>query len=301
VKVGVPIGAGLVLEIGEEPGDARDYPTARLQKGLLLVDAGQSLAEEGVGFGVPVLKRGMRTVFPGRRDVAYRRDGSTWKVTATYEMDLIERLTKVRGRSGPRTPGPDERPVRSRALYAAKDALAALHRRFPGLRDPLAATSAAVRHAFGWVTTYEPTESCGAIAVTHVVRPGDEGADGGGGDVVETRVSVTVDLSGLTGAGITEVVVMNEQGARCFERYEDSDGAVLRGAGIGTWDEVGAARASLVSAGHRVAFSLGQAPGARLFRGRELVGARLAWVGFGYSLLPTRGSFGYELTIERTP
>jgi hypothetical protein len=50
-----------------------------------------------------------------------------------------------------------------------------------------------------------------------------------------------------------------------------------------------------------VAFSLGQAPGARLFRGRELVGARLAWVGFGYALPPTRRSFGYELTIASTP
>jgi hypothetical protein len=305
VKVGVPIGARLVLEIGEEPGDAGDSPTARLQKGMLLLDGGESLAEEGVGFGVPILKRSMRTVFPGRRDVACRRDGSTWKVTATYEMDLVERLAKARGRSGPRTPGPDERLVRSRTLYAAKDALAALHRRFPALRRPLAATSTGVRRAFGWVTTYEQTESCGTIAVTHVVRPGERGGGGDGGaedgGAVETRVAVTVDLTRLTGAGITEVVVMNEQGARCFERYEDSDGAVLRGAGIGTWDEVGAARASFVSTGHRVAFSLGQTPGARLFRGRELVGARLAWVGFGYSLPPTRGSFGYHLSITSTP
>jgi hypothetical protein len=295
VKVGVPIGTGIVLEIGEEPDDAREYPTARLRKGLLLVDAGESLTEEGVGFGVPVLKRGARTVFPGRRDVACRRDGSTWDVTATYEMDLIERLARE-----------GTRPVQSRALYAAKDSLAALHRRFPALRRPLAATSTAVRRAFGWATTYEPTESCGAIAVKHVVRLGNGGSEGRGGGArgggaVGTRVAVTVDLSGLTAGDVTEVVVMNEQGARSFDCYEDSDGAVLRGAGIGTWDEVGAARASLASTGHRVAFSLAQAPGARLYRGRELVGARLAWAGFGYALPPTRRSFGYELTIERTP
>jgi len=295
VRVAVPIGAGLVLKIGGEPDDARDYPTARLQKGLLLADAGESLAEEGVGFGVPLLKRGARTVFPGRRDIACRRDVSTWEVTATYQMDLVERLAKD-----------GDRLVQSTALYAAKDSLAALHRRFPTLRRPLAAASTAVRRMFGWATTYEQTESCGAIAVTHVVHPGDGGVDGGGdgarGDVaVETRVAVTVDLSDLTAGDVTEVVVMNEQGARCFDRYEDSDGAVLRGAGIGTWDEVGAARASLASTGHRVAFSLAQAPGARLYRGRELVGARLAWAGFGYALPPTRRSFGYELTIERTP
>jgi hypothetical protein len=286
VKVSVPLGDRLALEIGEEPDGARGYPTARLQKGMLLLDGDDSLAEEGVGFGVPVVKRGTRTVFPGRREVACRRDGSMWEVTATYEMDLVERLGAPGGRL-----------VRSQALYAAKDSLAALHRRSPRLRRPLAATSAALRRAFGWVTTYERSEPCGSIAVTHVVRPE---ADSGSG-TAETRVAVAVDLSRLAAAGITEVVVMNEQGADRFDRYEDASGAMLSGTEIGTWNEVGASRASFVSTGNRVAFSLAQAPGARLFRGRELVGSRLAWVGFGYSLPPTRRSFGYELTIARTP
>ena len=297
MKASVPLGAELVLEVGDEADGADDYPTARLQKGLLLVDAGESLAEEGVGFGVPILKRGVHTVFPGYVDVTCRRDGSIWEVTATYRMDLVERLARSRGLNEPEAAGADGRLMQSRALNAAKDSLAALHRRVPRLRGPLTATSAALRRTFGWVTAYEETASCGAVAVTHVVRPG--GAAGHTAE--ETRVSVDVDLSGLTAAGITEVVVMNEQGARHFDRYEDADGADMRGADIGTWQEVGAARASFVSTGHRVAFSLGQASGARLYRGRELVGSRLAWAGFGYSLPPSRRSFGYELTIARTP
>jgi hypothetical protein len=292
VKVSVPLGAELALEVGDEADGADDYPTARLQKGLLLVDAGESLAEEGVGFGVPILKRGVHTVFPGYVDVTCRRDGSTWEVTATYRMDLVERLARSRGLNEPEAAGADGRLMQSRALNAAKDSLAALHRRVPRLRGPLTATSAALRRTFGWVTTYEETASCGAVTVKHVVRPG--------GDAAETPVSVTVDLSGLTAGAVTEVVVMNEQGARHFDRYEDADGADLRGADIGTWQEVGAARASFVSTGHRVAFSLGQASAARLYRGRELVGSRLAWAGFGYSLPPSRRSFGYELTIART-
>jgi hypothetical protein len=292
VRISVPLSGELALEVGDEADGADDYPTARLQKGLLLVDAGESLAEEGVGFGVPILKRGVHTVFPGYVDVTCRRDGSTWEVTATYRMDLVERLARSRGLNEPEVAGAGGRLMQSRALNAAKDSLAALHRRVPRLRGPLTATSAALRRAFGWVTTYEETASCGAVAVTHVVRPG--------GDAAEARVGVTVGLAGLTAAGITEVVVMNEQGARHFDRYEDADGADLRGADIGTWQEVGAARASFVSTGHRVAFSLGQASAARLYRGRELVGSRLAWAGFGYSLPPSRRSFGYELTIART-
>lgn len=284
----VPLDETLTLELGAEPAEALGYPTTRLKKGLVLVDAGVDLAEEGVGFGVPVLKLGARTVFPGRMGSTSARDGSAWRVTATYEMAMVERLAKARATGGD---GPGAL-VESRALYAAKDALAALHRRAPALRRPLGGASAAVRRAFGWVTTYEQGDPCGAIVVTHVVRPGDAGA--------ETRVAVTVDFSGLTAPGISGFVVMNEQGARSFDQYEDTDGSVTDGRGMGTWDEVGAAGASLVSTGHRVRFSLGQVAGARLFRGRELVGARLAWAGFGYVLPPTRDSFAYELTIART-
>ena len=115
------------------------------------------------------------------------------------------------------------------------------------------------------------------------------------------RLAVSLDLTGLAGRGFTEVVVMDELGARHFDRYEDSDGRVLRGDEIGTWDEVTAARASFVSTAHRVAFSVGQVEGARLFRGRELVGSRLAWTGFGYSLRPDRPAFSHELRIERRP
>ena len=94
---------------------------------------------------------------------------------------------------------------------------------------------------------------------------------------------------------------MNELGARHFDRYVDADGADLRGDEIGTWDEVTAARASFVST---------RAPGGVLARagrrargcsrGRELIGSRLAWSGFGYSLPPTlRAVRATTCAIER--
>ena len=291
------------------------YPAARLQRGLLLVCPGRDLAEEGVGFGVPVLKRGAQTVFAGALELrqggapgdegapgaegmpgdeaAPGRDGAAWQATAVFEMNLVERLAA----RGSARPGPEAGPAggrsdapgggpRSRSFYAVRDALAALHRRVPPLRGPLTAISNAVRRGFGLVTTFEETPTVATLEVTYEVRP-DEGL-----------VHVTVDLTGLPADGLSEVVVMNELGARSFDQYRDSDGARLRSAGIGTWTTVTAGKASLLCAAAGVAFSLGQAPGARLYRGWELVGSRLAWAGFGHAVRRDVESFGYDVSIE---
>jgi hypothetical protein len=277
VELSIPLCDALALQITDRSGAAESYPSRRLQKGLLLLDGPQELAEEGVGFGVPILKCGMRTIFPGAMALEWERAGRMWAVTAVFTMDLVERLATPSGAS-----------LRSGALYAAKDALAALHRRIPPLRGPLTAASATLRRAFGWATTYERTEIHAMIRVTYTVD-GEHGT-----------IGVAVDTSNLP-KDVTEVVVMNELGAHHFERYADADGSDLRSDEIGTWDEVSAAQASFVSTAHRVAFTLRQVKGARLSRGRELIGARLAWSGFGYSLPPTPGVFTYAVLIERTP
>jgi len=277
VDLSIPLSDGLSLKVADQSGDADGYPTRRLQKGLLLLDGRHELAEEGVGFGVPILKRGVQTIFPGKMQLAWRRTGPVWEVTAVFAMDLVERLAKPGGAS-----------LRSGVLYAAKDSLAALHRRVPPLRVPLTTASATLRRVFGWVTTYEEVEVCAQLKVTYAVD-GERG-----------NIGVAVDLSGLP-EDVTEVVMMNELGGRHFDRYIDADGSDLRGDEIGTWDEVSAAQASFVSTAHKVAFSLGQVTGAKLSRGRELIGARLAWSGCGYSLPPTPGAFAYEVRIERLP
>ena len=205
---------------------AAAYPTRRLQQGLVLFDDGVDLSEEGVGFGVPVLKRGVQTVFPGGAELTVNARGPDWQVTAAYRMDLVERLTARSGGA-----------VRPRIVYAARDSLAAVHRRVPALRRPLTATSNAVRRRLGWRTTFAPTAPVAIVPVTYTVR------GGGDGDVV----SVAADLTGVPDGAVTEVVLMNELGAAYFDRYEDSSGATLTGAAVGSWDEVDAATASFVS------------------------------------------------------
>jgi hypothetical protein len=277
VELSVPMRGGLTLRIADGPcGDA--YPTARLQKGLVLLRRGQDLAGEGVGFGVPVLKHGALTVFPGGMSLAERRDGSQRVIAATFEMDLVERL------SGPGGRGPT-----SQAFYAVRDGLAALHRRVPLLRGLLTTISNAVRRWRAWETTFERIAPVASLAVTYRV------------DDAEDRVRIAVDLSGLPPHGVSEIAVMNELGAGTFDLYLDSDGARLRGRRIGTWDEVRAASACFAGTTAGVAFRVRQAPGAKLYRGREVVGSRLAWAGFGYSLRPSSGTFAYDVHIERAP
>jgi hypothetical protein len=265
---------GLSLRIAAE-ATRTPYPTHHLQRGLLLYDGEQELAEEGVGFGVPVLKRGVQTVFPGAVRLGSRAEGPVREIHAVFRLDLVERLAKARGGG-----------VRPRVLYAAKDSLAALHRRVPVLRRPLTALSGAGRRALGWSTTYEPSAFRASVPVTYSCRESDP------------TVTITADLTGLAAGGVTEVVLMNELGAREFDLYEDANGASLRGDAIGTWDEVTAASARFVSTTRALAFSIAQAPGARLYRGRELVGSRLAWVGFGLSSPPAASRLRYDVRIE---
>jgi len=252
------------------------YPTGRLQKGLVLLDGGHDLSEEGVGIGVPVLKRGLQAVFPGSMTLAVLSEGPAWRVTATYRMDLVERLGGDRGG-----------PVRSRSVYAVRDALAAAHRRVPALRAPLTALSNAARRRLGWVTTFVKVPPVATIPVDYRV------AEGG------SVVTVAVDLRDVPAGVATEIALMNELGAGEFDCYEDAAGASLAGAAIGTWDTVDAATASFVSSRRRLAFALAQVPGGRLMRGRESVAGRLAWAGFGYVLRPGRPTLTYDVHISR--
>jgi hypothetical protein len=276
VEITIPIFAGLSLKLSDLASSGKEYPTARLQKGFLLLLDGQELAEEGVGFGVPVLKRGIQTIFPGHIELTTRNTGSIQEVTAKFRMNLEEKMAR-----------PGFGSVKSTRLYTIKNSLAALIRRIPRLRGLLTTASNALRRLFGWETTFEEAGFCTNVDIIYTI------------DSRSGIINIEVDTTDLPMDGITEVVVMNEQGARHFDLYRDASGTLLRGKEIGCWDEVTAEWASFISETHRLAFTLRQLNGARLFRGRELIGSRLAWSGFGYSFPPTIERISYEVRIER--
>jgi hypothetical protein len=278
LEIDLPVLKGLTLRIDSDVNSSGDYPTSRLQKGLLLVYSGQELAEEAVGFGVPVLKRGLQTIFPGGIELASQRRGPAWEVTAMFTMCLGEKIAK-----------PGFGSLNSKSLYAIKNSLAALLRRFPVLRGLLTAASSGLRRMFGWETIYEDTGFRTKVKMIYAVY-GEEG-----------RIDVEVDTAGLLQDHISEVAVMNEQGGRYFDRYSDSGGTCRRGDEIGCWDVVTAGEASFISDTHQLAFTLRQVEGASLYRGRELVGTRLAWSGFGYTFRPATGRFSYSMRIGSLP
>ncbi len=270
-------GSPAVGELG--PGAVTAYPTSGLQKGLLLLDGGQELSSEGVGFGVPVLKRGPRAVFSGSAEIVVH-PGTPRAITMVYTMDRVERLA-----------GHRHRLVLHRPLDELREAFALLYRRAPLLRRPLLAASNGIRWLLRVRTRFEQTAQVAVVPVTYAAGdlPGD--------------VVISADLGRLP-ASVTEVVLMNELGADVFDRYVDSDGADERGSGIGAWNQVRGASASFVASVSGVSFSLERAPdpgvpGARLFHGREVAKGRLAWAGFGYSLRPGPATFTYTLRVAR--
>ncbi len=55
---------------------------------------GLDLAEEAVGFGLPVLKKGLQTIFPGNVKLDLLHSDSTWVITAIYTMNLVEKIAR---------------------------------------------------------------------------------------------------------------------------------------------------------------------------------------------------------------
>jgi hypothetical protein len=278
MDINLPIIQDLTLTIAGKPDDRKIYPTSRLQKGLVLNHHGLDLSEEAVGFGLPVLKKGLQTIFPGNLSLDLQNSQSTWVVKAVYTMNLAEKIARP-GNASPK----------SKYLYTVKNYLAALIRKCPPVRAPLTALSNGLRNFFSWETTYEDAGFNGEVKMVYSLNEMLEG------------LLVEVDMASLPREAISEVVVMNEQGAHYFDQYRDSSGVCLVGKEIGCWDEVTAEEASFASSAHQVAFSLSRVPGARLFRGRELIGSRLAWAGFGYSFLPTASVFEYTVRFEKLP
>lgn len=66
MKIELSLSEGISLQIAAGTNHDASYPTGKMQKGWVLFCDGQDLSEEAVGFGVPILKRGLQTVFPGR-------------------------------------------------------------------------------------------------------------------------------------------------------------------------------------------------------------------------------------------
>lgn len=275
-EIRVPLSAEICLSISSAAPPANGYPSARLQKGLRLIHSGQELIEEAVGFGVPVIKRGIQTIFAGGVELGSIENEPFQSISARYQMNLEERIAR-----------PGSKSVDSRAFYTFQNSLAAVIRQIPISRRLMTGLSTTLRRLSGLETTYEPSTFSTEVELRyHFER--DSG-----------NIQVEIDTTNTSKAGITEIVVMNEQGANFFDQYRDSNGVCQQSGEIGLWDRVTAESATFRCETRGVAFSLHQVRGATLFRGRERIGSRLAWSGFGYSFPAVIERSAFQLRIEQ--
>jgi hypothetical protein len=276
MKKDIFLANGIQLQIASGSRRSASYPTSVMQKGLVLLENGLDLSEEAVGFGVPILKRGLQTIFPGEVELTEQDESPLERITARYTMNLQERIA-----------GKDHVTINNPLLYASKNSLAAAIRNIPKLRRLLMGTSSLLRSSLGLATVYISDGFYMYLTLTYTAN-------------AETG-KVVVELKGgeHISSSISEIILMNEQGAHHFDRYQDSNGINQSGNEIGCWDQVQAAEASFIDNTHQLSFSLHQVKGASLYRGREMVDDRLAWAGFGYIFPPSLQHFSYELTIKR--
>lgn len=272
-EVRIELGRGISLIFRNVRDSPWSYPSDRIQKGLILAYGDRELAEEGVGFGVPVLKFGCETVFPGSAQVITSKNQAASTIDVNYNLNVVQRLA-MNGRT-----------LSSPAVYEAQEYFARLHRNYTALRSPGKWFFNNLQRICAIEERFEDTISTGTARVVYTIPSG------------EAMVHVSVDLAGLKKDRPTDIVVANEQGAGCFDRYSDSDGLSLEGKAIGAWDETFAREMSFTDFCEGISFTLLNTQGARMFRGREILAGKLAWSGLDYLLPYGTDSYNYDIRI----
>ena len=238
---------------------------------MLLLD-GKELIEEGVGFGVPIVKYEDKTFFSSTADVSTKNFGSACTLTKVYWLDTVS-LKKFG-----QTSYIDDSvysPLRKtfQSLYLKHRKLTPIFNKVMELRD-----LANIKTEF---TTVKPR---GIVTVNYLCKP--------------NAIEVQADFSKVALNKSLEVLILNEQGSSVFQRYVDSSGLSLLGNKIGAWQTVTANKASLQSVNGRVSFSIQNAEGAAIFRGWERTRKRFSWAGLSYSMRPTNGVFTYSIGLN---
>lgn len=247
------------------------FPASRIQKGLILGLGDRDLDEEGVGFGLPVLKLGLQPVFPGSWRMSAVEENGLCLIRADFEMNLRVRMARR------------ERIIENALFCLAWENFSRMHRICPPLRGWISTSSRALKEKLDLWEVFSKGRTHCFIRASYLIH--------------SSGIDVELVFPGVDGC--TELIVLNEQGANYFDTYRDSDGLILRGERIGSWNRTEADRASLTDPEHGLAFTMKQVEGARMFRGRELAAGSLAWSGLAYVIPPGTERFAYSIELEK--
>lgn len=246
--------------------------TGELQKGLVLLLDGQELIEEGIGFGVPVVKYEDKTFFSSKAYVSIKKIGSNYTLTKVYTLDTVS--LKKFGSSSYIDDGLYSTLRKTfQRLYLKHKKLTPLFNKVMELRDLAKIT-----------TEFITVKPRGTVTINYRFEP--------------AAINVQADFSKVALNKCREVLVLNEQGSSVFQRYVDSNGLDLLGNRIGAWETVTANQASLQSRSGRISFSLQNDGTAMFFRGFERARKRFSWAGLSYSMLPNNGVFDYSIGLS---
>jgi hypothetical protein len=246
--------------------------TAPLHKGLILMLDSQEVVEEGMGFGVPVVKYLDKTYFSSSAYVSVQEYKSVYAIKKTFVLDAISRKKFWRSTY-----------IDDDVYSIARKTFAKLYLRHKNVSQ-LFNNVMMLRNVAKIKTEFQKVKAKGAVTVNYEINP--------------NLIKVTVDFSNLMLDGCEELLVLNEQGANIFDKYVDSSGLRLTGTQIGGWDPVIAKQALMLSSTKKIAFSLQKTSKAQLFRGWENTRRRFSWAGLNYSLKPNNGIFNYSIGLD---
>lgn len=242
--------------------------TALLQKGLVLIHKDKELIEEGIGFGVPVIKYQDKTLFSGNAQIFTGTDPQSFE--KHYLLDTVSTKSFYK-------------------THVNDNFYEAIHKLFEKgylghqTMQPINNKIMELREILKIKTEFRQVKPRGIVKIKY--------------SLLGDRVGVSADFSSLPLEGCMEILLLNEQGANSFSYYKDTDGLRLVGSRIGAWDLVSAKRASLASTVGNLAFSLEPKASARLFRGWEKTRNRFSWAGLSYSMPPSTKAFDYLIQL----
>ena len=245
--------------------------TGALQKGLVLLFGNRELIEEGVGFGVPVVKYADKTFFSSKATVTAQSRNSGYTLTKVYTLDTVS-VKKLGNNSYL-----DDKIYSS--LRKKFELLYLKHKKLKVLFNKVMET----RELLKIKTEFQTRKPRGTISVTYNCQP--------------NAITIHADLSNVNLKGCREVLMLNEQGSSIFQKYVDSSGRNLLGNKIGAWDRVEADSAALQSFKGRIGFGLHSVGGSSMYRGWEHTRKRFSWAGLSYSLPPNNGFFCYSIDL----
>ena len=241
-----------------------------LQKGLILLHNGIEVVGEGTGFGVPIAKYSDETFFSGSSFLYIRNKENTLEVRKEFVMNMVAR-DRFRNLN-----------LENPRIRDVFDYISRLYQRHEHLAQSILFVKS-ILFRMGVKSNFKKSPNRGRVVVTY--------------EIDKNKVLVKLNFGQLEKKNLSEVFVLNEQGAHFFRTYTDSEGLKLVDKDIGAWKHVIATSAKISDSQNKIGFSVKTVKGSILRTGRERMKESLNWIGLDYELDPKSHLFEYEIDL----